>query len=58
MREVVARKALNGGGDSEKRERAKIGLTLTSLKSSAFVNLHFVINAPNEFGKDHQAKTY
>jgi hypothetical protein len=28
------------------------------LKSSAFVNLHLVINGPDEFGKDHQAQTY
>jgi hypothetical protein len=38
--------------------QTNIGLTLTSLKSSAFVNLHLVINDPNEFAKDHQAQTY
>ena len=34
------------------------GLTLTSLKSSAFVNLRLVINGPNEFAKGHQAQTH
>ena len=59
LEKVVARKALKGGGiQRSERERTKIGLTLTSLKSSAFVNLHFVINGPNEFAKDHQAQTY
>jgi hypothetical protein len=48
-----------GGGDSENGEsdRTKIGLTLISLKSFAFVNLHVVINGLNEFAKDHQAQT-
>ena len=31
-------------GDSERRERTYIGLTLTSLKSSTFVDLSLVIN--------------
>jgi hypothetical protein len=44
LREVVALKALSRAVDSEKRERGpKLGLTLTSLKSAAFVNLHLVI---------------
>ena len=46
------------GIQRSERERTKIGLTLTSLKSSAFVNLHLVINGPNECAKDHQAQTY
>jgi hypothetical protein len=56
--EVVARKALRRAGDSEKRarERTNIGLTLTSLKAPTLVNLHLVINGPNEFAKDHQTR--
>jgi hypothetical protein len=38
LKELVARKALKGGGDSEKREAEK-----NQIKSSAFVNLHLVI---------------
>ncbi len=53
LKELVARKALKGGGDLEKREAEK-----NQIKSSAFVNLHLVINGPNEFAKDHQAQTY
>jgi hypothetical protein len=55
LKEVVAHKAFKGEGiQRSERERTKIGLTLTSLKSSAFVNLHLVINGPNECAKDHQ----
>src|SRR5207253_2503829 len=38
--------------------KARPSRRLTSLKSSAFVNLHLVINGPNEFAKDHQAQTH
>ena len=45
LEEVVACKALRRGGGIQRseRERTKIDLTLTSLKSSTFVNLHLVI---------------
>jgi hypothetical protein len=57
--EVVARKALEQGVQRKRAGRgSKFSLTLTSLKSSTFVNLHLVINGPNEFAKDHQAQTY
>ena len=61
--EVVARKALRRAGDSEKRasEREKGDQNWFNAylcQSSSFVNLHLVINGPNEFAKDHQAQTY
>jgi hypothetical protein len=57
--EVVARKALRRAGDSEKRAREDQNWFNSYLsQSSTFVNLHLVINGPNEFAKDHQAQTY
>jgi hypothetical protein len=36
-----------------------LGFSILALfENSAFVNLHLVINGPNEFAKDHQAQTY
>jgi hypothetical protein len=41
------------------RSRGKLESTSPKQEqSSAFVNLHLVINGPNEFAKDHQAQTY
>jgi len=71
LREVVAVKALQRGGgfrdgETEKNQNqllkrcSKVMFlrSRVSLKSCAFVNLHLVINGPNEFAKDHQAQTY
>jgi hypothetical protein len=51
-----SRRLAERGIQRSERERTKIGLTLTSLKSSTFVNLHLVIKGPNEFAKDHQTQ--
>ena len=71
LREVVAVKALSGAGgfregETEKNQNQPLKRcskvmflrSRVSLKSCAFVNLHLVINGPNEFAKDHQAQTY
>jgi hypothetical protein len=62
----VARKALEQGGgfrEASERERERERedqnwFNAYLSQSSTFVNLHLVINGPNEFAKDHQAQTY